>query len=360
MTTRRDFLRQSTAAAAVGAMSATLAAQQTTMPTPRARAFMERFGLTSAIGNAGMALFATPQLAIAVSEAGGLGAIGTGPTPTPEIVKDVVTRTRAGTRRLFAVNFLLAKESHTVPIALDAGAPIVQFAWGMPSSDLAAAVRRAGARMGVQVSCREAARQALDLGAAYLICQGTEAGGHVQALSPWHETLPSVVEEAGSIPVLAAGGISTGAHIRKALLAGASGALVGTRFIATIESSGHDEWKQALVRARTEDSVLTVCFHDGWENAPHGVLRNGTVAMWEAAGCPAPGQRPGEGDVITTNPETGRVKRRYGIGGPHRADVGHVLELPLYAGKGVGAIDDIPGAGELVARLWKECLASNS
>ncbi len=358
---RREFLQQAAAfAAGLGLNSAALTAQGASMPTPRARAFMKLFGLTRPIGNAGMGFFASPELAIAVSEAGGLGAVGTGRNPVAESVKDYVTRARAGTRRPFAVNFLLAAEPLTLPIALDAGAPVVQFAWGMPTREMTAAIRRAGARMGVQVSSREGARQALDLGADYLICQGTEAGGHVQAIRGLYETLPVVIEEAGTVPVLAAGGVASGSHIRRALLAGASGVLVGTRFVATREAEAHDEWKEALVRAKTEDSMLTVCFHDGWENAPHGVLRNRTVEMWEAAGCPSPGQRPGEGDVLTTNAATGLVKRRYSIGAPRREDRGEVLDLPLYAGKGVGAIRDVPSAGDLVERLWKECLTAKA
>ena len=77
--------------------------------------------------------------------------------------------------------------------------------------------------MGIQVASAAGARQALDAGADYLICQGTEAGGHVQSSNALYETLPAVVDEAKSVPVLAAGGIATGAHIRRALLAGASG-----------------------------------------------------------------------------------------------------------------------------------------
>ncbi|MGH7711491.1 MAG: nitronate monooxygenase [Gemmatimonadaceae bacterium] len=123
--TRREFVRHAAAvAAALGANGIPLEAQRARMPTPRARAFMERFGLTRPIGNAGMGVFATPELAIAVSEAGGLGAVGTGRTPVAETVKDYVTRARAGTRRPFAVNFLLAAESRTLPVALDAGAPM--------------------------------------------------------------------------------------------------------------------------------------------------------------------------------------------------------------------------------------------
>jgi nitronate monooxygenase len=158
--------------------------------------------------------------------------------------------------------------------------------------------------------------------------------------------------------VLAAGGIADGAHIRRALLAGASGALLGTRFVATRESIAHDEYKSALARADATDTVLTVCFQDGWANAPHRVLRNHTFKMWEAAGCPPPGKRPGEGDVLTTDAVTGAKKLRYGTGSPGRDDRGALSELVLYAGTGVGAIRDIPSAGELVERLWKECVAS--
>ena len=82
--------------------------------------------------------------------------------------------------------------------------------------------------------------------------------------------------------------------------------------------------------------------------------------MWEAAGCPPKGRRPGEGDALTTNAETRQVKRRYSISAPRRADRGEVLDLALYAGKGVGAIRDIPGAGELVSRLWEECLTAKA
>jgi len=78
--------------------------------------------------------------------------------------------------------------------------------------------------------------------------------------------------------------------------------------------------------------------------------------MWEAAGCPPPGKRPGEGDVLATNAVTGSKRIRYRASGPLKDDRGTVLEMPLYAGEGVAAIRDIPSAGELIARLWKECL----
>src|SRR5580658_7400213 len=95
---------------------------------------------------------------------------------------------------------------------------------------------------------------------------------------------------------------------------------------------------------------------DPWENAPHRVLRNRTLEMGEAAGCPPAGKRPGEGDIVATNTMTGTVKRRYGLFTPAPEDRGAVTELVMYAGQGVDAIRDIPSAGELVERLWRECL----
>src|SRR5262249_3005662 len=154
-----------------------------------------------------------PELAMAVSNAGALGSIGAGGEPSAEAMKERVTRTRAGTSRPFAVNYLLAWEPATLPVVLDAGAPVIQFSWGLPSAEAVAMIRKAGGRMGIQISSAAGARRALDLGADFLICQGTEAGGHVQALSPLYQVLPAILAEAKAVPVLAAGGITTGADI---------------------------------------------------------------------------------------------------------------------------------------------------
>jgi len=358
---RREFLGKAAAiTAALGARALPLAAQRaaTSMPTPRASALMELFGLRYPIFSAGMGMTAVPELAIAISNAGGLGGIGTGINALPDVVRRRVSQTKSATNRPFAVNFLLPRDPVTLPIALDAGAPIIQFAWGIPTADTAAAIRRAGAKMGIQVSSVDGARRAIDVGADYLICQGTEAGGHVQATRPLYETMSAVIDEAKTVPVLAGGGIANGTQIRRALLAGASGVLIGTRFVATKEAGAHPDYKGAITRATAADTVLTVCFQDGWTNAPHRVLRNRTFEMWEAAGCPPPGKRPGEGDVLATNAVLGITQFRYGTGNPGPDDRGTLLEMALWAGQGVDAIRDIPSAGELVGRLWRECLAA--
>ena len=171
-----------------------------------------------------------------------------------------------------------------------------------------------------------------------------------------YETLPLVLAEAGQKPVVASGGIGNGAGIFKALLAGASAAALGTRFVATRECPAHPDYKQAIVAAFAQDTVLTNCFQDGWP-AVHRVIRNRTVAMWEAAGCPPPGKRPGEGDVLAVRADGAKVLR-YAIGVAKNDYKGSIMELPLWAGKGVDFVKDLPGAGDLVARLWKECEAA--
>ena len=178
---RREFLQQAGVVAGVEVSAFQLAAQQRapTMPTASASALMATFGLRYPIFCAGMGTVATPELAIAVSNGGGLGAIGTGSrgARAADLVRERVSRTKSGTSRPFAVNFLLAFDPATLPLALELGAPIIQFAWGIPSAENVAAIRKARAKMGIQISSVAGARRALDVGPDYLICQGTEAGG---------------------------------------------------------------------------------------------------------------------------------------------------------------------------------------
>jgi nitronate monooxygenase len=324
------------------------------MPTAAASAFMARFGLRYPIMQAP---YGGPALAAAISNAGALGTVslwvGTG-----EAARERVQTMRQSTAQLFAVNYVLSFEPRSLPTALDAGAPIVHFSWGVPTAAMTTMVRERRARFGVQIATVEGAAAALDAGASYLVCQGIEAGGHVQSSTPLYELLPRVVERAKDTPVLAAGGISRGGDIANALRAGASGVLVGTRFVATQESMAHPEYKAALVGAAAADTALSVCFQDGWPGAVHRTLRNRTLERWEAAGCPPVGQRPGEGDIVARLAD-GSPVARYHFASPQRGVEGHVTDLALYAGAGVGAIIDLPPAAELIRRLWAECVSSS-
>ena len=108
----------------------------------------------------------------------------------------------------YILAFPFAEGEASLQAALDAGAPAVQFSWGLPPKEAISAIRAAGAKLGMQVTSAESAM------ADYLVCQGTEAGGHVQATRGLYEALPNVLEEAKQKPVIASGGIGNGEGIR--------------------------------------------------------------------------------------------------------------------------------------------------
>jgi nitronate monooxygenase len=260
----------------------------------------------------------------------------------------------------FFVNFVLAVDPPFDPRsfdhALEAGAPVVQFSWGIPSPEHVGKVRAAHAKFGVQVTSAGSARAALNAGADYLVCQGIEAGGHVQATRPLQEQLVEVLNEVrrvrAAVPVLASGGISTGYDLHRVMARGAAGAVLGTRFVATRESRAHPEYKRALLAAEGHDTVYTTCLSKGWPNAPHRILRNPTFTMWEAAGCPPAGRRPGETDIVARDADNSY--ERYRTRAPLESMTGAVMEMGTYAGTGVGSVRDLPAAGDLVRRLWRE------
>jgi nitronate monooxygenase len=361
---RREFIKSAGTAGAlfgmtVGAESgAPQSESKVTMPTPRAKALMELFGLKYPIFEAPHGPQTCSELAIAVSNAGAMGALAA--LSDPEEAHRTVSKVRSQTKGNFIVNFILQFEPTALQAALDAGAPNVLFSWGIPTKGMIAAVRAAGAKLGMQVTSAESARAAVDVGADYLVCQGTEAGGHVQATRTLYETLPIVLEVARDKPVVAAGGIGNGQGIYRALAAGASGAALGTRFVATAESHAHEDYKRALVAAHAKDTALTICFQggDGW-SATHRALRNRTFVMWETAGCLSPGKRPGERDTIARRAD-GSPILRYEDWSPLRGFTGSVTECPMWAGTSVEFVRDLPNAAELVERLWRECAAASS
>jgi len=162
----------------------------------------------------------------------------------------------------------------------------------------------------------------------------------VQAHRPLLEALAEVGAEAHQTPVVPASGIGDGQGIRKGLLAGAAGAVLGTRFVATQESSARADYKAALTQAKAADTAFTVCFEGGWPNVRHRVLRNVAFEQWEAAGCLPVGKRPGEGEVVGAR--GARKIMRYSMFPPIAEVTGALEDLCLYAGQSVESIRDIP------------------
>ena len=363
MTERRRFLTYAAGlSAAFGGMRAVSGNDDVSRDTTfslsdRARNLLTAFRIQYPILQAPVGYSSGPDLVIAVSKAGCLGSMAL-TRASPEEAKERVKKVLAATNNPFVVNYILAVEAKSLPAALEAGAPIIQFSWGIPDREITSLVRKAGARFGVQVGSANGAKRAFDAGAEYVVCQGVEAGGHVQGTMPLMEALPAVLAIAGDKPVFAAGGIANGRGIRKVLDAGASGAMLGTRFVATQESYAHPDYKEALVRADSDQTVLTVCFDGGWTNATHRCVRNSTFINWEAAGCPPSGKRPGEGDVLGKRPD-GTPFLRYTGASPSKAIVGdRIPECAIFAGLGVGQVKDLPTVEVLIKRLWQECQAA--
>jgi nitronate monooxygenase len=313
---------------------------------------MERFGLDYPIVQAAPG---GERLAVAVAKAGGLGALGVG-WMGPDEAFAAVSRMVENTRGNFYGNFVLHFDPVSLDRVLEAGCPTVQFALGLPSAEAVSRIRKAGARLGIQVSSRQNAERALELLPDFLICQGLEAGGHVQATSYLDEVFPEILEVAKDVPVLVAGGISTGIDIREALGKGAAGVVLGTRFVATQESDVHTSYKKRLVDAGEHSTAHTHCFNQDWD-AMHRVLRNDTFINWEAAGCPPNDSKPGAGDIVAQHPQFGPAVR-YGSMPPLADHAGDVEDMAMYAGMGVSEILDVPPVAELIERLWRECEGS--
>jgi NAD(P)H-dependent flavin oxidoreductase YrpB (nitropropane dioxygenase family) len=151
------------------------------------------------------------------------------------------------------------------------------------------------------------------------------------------------------VPVIAAGGIASSRGARRAIAAGAAGVAMGTRFLATPEADVHPEYTRRLLAARPASTVLTHLFDGGWPDAAHRVLRNSTYRRWERAGCPPPGERPGEDEVVAHL--NGRPVLRYSADEPRRTATGDVEAMCLYAGRGVGLVRGVEPAAELVGRI---------
>jgi nitronate monooxygenase len=314
--------------------------------------FMDWFGLSAPILQAPIGSLASVELVTAVARGGGIGSLAMTWTDRDEGMAKVAALKAAGVPYFF--NFVLRFGTEKPGWYRDAGLPAVTLSWGIDAG-LIAAFRKAGTRVGVQVGSAAGARAAIAAGADFIIAQGIEAGGHVQSSTPLAKLLAETVALAGNMPVIAAGGIATSADIIRVLKAGAQGVLMGTRFVASAESQAHDTYKQALVSARSDDTVYTHCFDIGWPYANSRVLRTSTLEMWEAAGNPAAPNRPGEGDILFHNGNDPQV--RYADTPPAANATGDLLAGCLYAGTSVDGITSVKPAAEIVSSLWAEAKA---
>ena len=284
------------------------------------------FGCRYPLQQAGMGGFTSPDLAIAVSHAGGFGmlsgAIGN------EALAAQLAAVPGGSA--VGVNFLVPFLDRTALEEACARSPLVEFFWGVPDAELVGIVHAGGARAGWQVGSVEEARVACDVGCDLVVAQGLEAGGHVRGTTGLLALIDEV-RAAVDVPIVAAGGIGTGTAMAAALVAGADAVRVGTRFVAATESIAHPAYVDRLIESTADDTVITTAFGDGWPDAPHRVLKS-AIAAGESLGA-----------AQSWSPEW-----------PTTSYVGPPESRALYAGQSVAAVRSRQPAAEIVAELIEE------
>jgi enoyl-[acyl-carrier protein] reductase II len=302
----------------------------------------DRLGITVPLVVAPFGPWSEVDLAVAAAEAGCLASLGTAVRSVPEL-EEQWRAVRERTARPFVINHTGRPfDESAFAASLDAAPAAISFHMGIPA-DLIARAHDRGITWLQTVGDAESAERALEAGADVLIAQGGEAGGN----GGWVATMvlvPEVVDLAGDVPVVAAGGIADGRGIAAALVLGAQGASLGTRFLATTEMAIHPDWKERICRAADVDAVKVPHAERvmppftlpqlGRPMTPR-TLRTSLVDQLE--------HDPESVDPATIGPELLAAVRH---GGGH--------ELLPFAGQSVALVHDILPTAELVARLVAE------
>ena len=291
---------------------------------------------------AGMGEFTSAELVAAVSNAGALGSLGCAYRSVDEIKKEL-TLTRKLTRSPFAVNhLLLTLDEEAFDLTLKFQPPVISFAGSDPGNFIKRA-HDAGILVLHQVHTVQQARVAAEQGADVIIAQGSEAGGHggtVTALT----LIPQVVDAVSPIPVVASGGIADGRGLAAALVLGAAGVNIGTRFLASQEAPVSNDWKQMIVGAASEDAVKFYAWNDimpplrsgGYETSLRAI-RTPFIDHWQQ-----------HREEAKKEAERLRAEMLDAI------QRGKQYELVPGAGQSAGLINDILPAGEIVRRMVAE------
>lgn len=303
---------------------------------------------------AGMGGVARSQLVAAVTQAGAFGFLGMVREPLQLIEREVAAVRTAGHTR-FGVNLIPAGTdpallASQIDLCIGLQVPVVGLFWEVNTA-VVERLRAAGIVVVHQVGTAQAALAAQHAGAHALMVQGVEAGGHVHATQPLAEVLAEVLALA-EVPVAAGGGLADGRDVARVLAAGAQAAVLGTAFIATPESFAHDVHKQALLAAQGSDTVLTEDFHINWP--PHSPVR-----VLQSAVTRGERGNPHDPNAPRTviGEEEGRPIYLFSTDSPLRSMSGDFAAMALYAGCGVGRVQAIVPAAELVATLAREAAA---
>jgi NAD(P)H-dependent flavin oxidoreductase YrpB (nitropropane dioxygenase family) len=323
-----------------------------------ANRFTQRFGQVHPLAGAGLAFAGmTPDLAIAVSRAGGIGALGVGFMP-PEELRVKIHAIRAATDAPFNINFITCFENdHQIRVCAEERVPIASFHWGHPSAEHLRILRDAGVSVWEQVGTVDAGKIAAGDGVEVVIAQGWEAGGHNYGGLGTVALTPAMVDAIGHrTMVLAAGGIADARGVAAALMLGADGVWMGTRFVASKEAHVHPFHHQALLKATGIDTVRSSIFGPEMPAFnPMRLLRNRVVDEYTDRLDEVPTERshlPVIGETILHG--RAHVKRKFDVMLPVPETTGDFDEMPWLAGQGVGLIREILPAGTIVSNLMAE------
>ena len=276
-------------------------------------------------------------MAAAVSNAGALGLVGGG-YGDPEWLRAELSTARSATTRPWGVGLITWHTTQeTVELALSYEPHAFMLSFGDPGP-FVPAIKEAGCTLICQVQDVEDGKAAKAAGADIIVAQGTEAGGHGADRSTL-PLVPAVVDAVAPTPVLAAGGIADGRGLAAALMLGAQGALMGTRFYAATEALGHERAKDHIVAAKGRDTrrtrVFDVVRQHAWPQPYTGrAIRNPFMERWE-------GREDDLGAAL--NEENPRFRAAVRDGDFEKA--------MIWAGEGVDLISDVAPAGELVRRI---------
>lgn len=277
------------------------------------------------------------RLASAVSNAGGLGLIGSG-SMYPDVLREHIQKCRQATSRPFGVNIplLYADLEKHMEIIIEEKVPVVFTSAGNPALHTEK-FKKAGIKVVHVVSSSKFAMKAEAAGCDAVVAEGFEAGGHNGREETTTFVLIPSVASAVKIPVIAAGGIATGRQMAAAMVLGAQGVQVGSRFVASPEASSHMAFKEMLINAKEGDTILTLK-----QLTPVRMLKNKFCQQVLEA------EKQGM-DVEGLKALLGRARSKKGM------FEGDMEEGELEIGQVSSMIREIKPAADIVREMWEEC-----
>jgi len=282
------------------------------------------------------------ELASAVSNAGGLGIIGAG-SMYPDILREEIKKCKAATDKPFGVNIPLLYpdlDKH-IQIIIEEKVPVVFTSAGNPKL-WTKHLQAQGIKVVHVVSSSKFAAKVEEAGCDAVVCEGFEAGGHNGREETTTFVLIPQVRKATTLPLIAAGGVATGKGMLAAMVLGAEGVQIGSRFVASHESSAHINFKQAVVSAKEGDTLLSMK-----KLVPVRLLKN----EFQQAVQEAEDRGASVNELVEL---LGRARAKKGM------YEGDMKEGELEIGQVAAAMDNIMSASEIVNEIWTEFLAAKA